>query len=189
MGSVREYITINLPVSARCRPTAAEKGVSCRFAHVVSAARIWRGVVVIDIRFGFVRSTGPFLTGLPYALQKTWQSICLHAEITSEISSAKCFGIQHDPMSIYDSCGHFGHFGNMFCYQTSRYTRYHNGPLALHEQPENKQRHCQRKGTTALVVSWCLESARWGGNCIRLTSNPIRTLCLRRFGRLFDHQP
>jgi len=40
--------------------------------HVVSAARVCRGVVVSDIHFGFVRSTGPFLTMVPYeyALQK-----------------------------------------------------------------------------------------------------------------------
>jgi len=173
--AVLSVSTTNLPASARCRPTAAEKGVSCRFAHVVSATRVCWGVVVSYIRFGFVRSTGPFLTRLPYALQQTWQSICLHSEITSEISSAKCFSIQHDQTSIYDSYGHFGHYCNMFCYQTSRYTRYHSGPLVLHEQQENKQRRCERKGT-ALVVSWCLESARWSGNWISLTSNPFRTL-------------
>jgi len=44
--------------------------VSRRLAHVVSANRVCRGVVVSDIRFGFVRSTGPFLTRVPYALLK-----------------------------------------------------------------------------------------------------------------------
>lgn len=55
-------------------------------------------------------------------------------------------------MSIYYSCGHFGRFGNIFYYQTSRYARSNNGPLVLYEQQKKKQRHCQRKGN-ALVVS------------------------------------
>ena len=125
--------------------------MSRRLAHIVSANRVCRGVVVSDIRFGFVRSTGPFLTRVPYALLKAVDKVSARTlKSASEISFAKCFGIQHDKMGIYDSCGHFGNFGNMFCYHTSRYTRSHNGPLVLYEQQENKQRHCQRKGN-ALV--------------------------------------
>jgi hypothetical protein len=88
--------------------------VSRRFARVVSAARVCRGVVVSDIRFGFVRSRDPFLTRVPYALQKTVDEVyacALKVYLRSVLRSASvystigwAFTTQSDTLDILVTC-------------------------------------------------------------------------------------
>jgi hypothetical protein len=68
--------------------------LSRRLAHVVSATRLYRGVVVSDIRFGFVRSTGAFLTRVPYGLLKSVDKVSactLKVHLRSVLRSASVY--------------------------------------------------------------------------------------------------